>query len=106
MDLKIIFLLGTIAVNLPAEPPEVYIVDDRVDTIIGFYYREYSILNNGRVNYITARKVFDILPENDSIIVAADSPLFYWFDWNGNGKFEADEIWIDKEEKGIDIEPY
>lgn len=107
MDIKILFLLGAIALNLPSEPSEQYLIKERFDTIGGFYYREYSILtDNKRINYMTMRRLQIILPEDDTIVYADVYPFMYWFDWNDNGKFEPDEIWIDKEVKGIDVKLY
>ena len=106
MDLKIIFLLGAIASNLPCEPTDNYLVKEYVDTSIGMYFREYSVLSKD-INYMTARHV-EILPveaEGDKVNANA-YPLFIWYDWNGNGIFEADEMWVDKDENGIDVKLY
>ncbi len=109
MDVKIFFLLGWLVTNLPAEPPEQYLTKEYVDNDIGMYFREYSIDNNDKVNYMTARHVPTIGMEkydDTDAIIADEHPLFYWFDWNCNGKFDPDELWKDEEEKGEHVHPF
>lgn len=109
MDVKIFFLLGWLVTNLPAEPSEQYLTKEYVDNDIGMYFREYSIDNNDKVNYMTARHVPTIGMEkydDTDAIIADEHPLFYWFDWNCNGKFDPDELWKDEEEKGEHVHPF
>lgn len=109
MDLKVFFILGVLVSNLPSEPTEEYLIKDYVDTFIGLYFREYSIDNHGAVNYVTARHVPSVIyesPEDNDKIFADEHPLFYWFDWNQNGKFDVDEQWKDEEELGVHVIPF
>lgn len=100
MDLKIFFLLGWLTLYLPVEPPDEYLVNERFDTVGGMYWREYSIDNNGRANYMTMRRILHVLPEVDGLLEVDERPLLLYFDYNGNGIFEADETWIDPDENG------
>lgn len=107
MDIKILFLLGVLVSYLPAEPSEQYLVKEEVDTVVGFYFREYAVLSNGQVNYRTARQLPQLGFDDYAYSIAASSkPLFYWFDCNQNGTFDEDEIWIDSNTDGLSIRKY
>ena len=110
MDLKVIFLLGVLVTNLPTEPPEQYLVSEEIDTVVGFYFRNYAVLSD-RINYRTARQIVTIAQDHlDGYYVDANQyPLFYWFDANGDGDLnDPGEMFIDREMHGCgcDIKPY
>lgn len=109
MDLKILFLLGVLVTNLPAEPPEKFLVNEYVDFAVGLYFKEYAVLKN-TVNYVTARQIVGIGKNEftDSQVETIKNPLFYWFDFSGDGSFDDGEMYIDKKVMGCscDIVPY
>jgi len=107
MDLKILFILGVFASGLPAEPPEEFLVNAEVDNSTGFYVREYAVLSD-QINYVTARQIVFQEEPSDFWIDTVKYPLFYWFDWNGDGYFGEGEMFIDRKVEGCvcDIQPY
>ena len=110
MDLKIIFLLGLLITNLPTEPPDQYLVSEDIDTVVGLYFRNYAVLSD-RVNYRTARLIMTIAQEDldRDYVDASQSPLFYWFDANGDGDYDdPGEMFVDQQSRGCgcDIKPY
>ncbi len=109
MDLKILFLLGVLVTGLPAEPPEKFLVNEHADFSVGLYFREYAVLSHS-VNYITARQIVGINMDElkNSRVETIKYPLFYLFDWNGDGAFENGEMFVDREVEGhgTDIIPY
>lgn len=110
MDLKIFFLLGALVTGLPAEPSDRYLVSEEADNSVGLYFRSYAVLSD-RVNYITARQIFvsGIGPDGSYYVETVAFPLFYWFDWNGDGDFNDEgEMFIDPETTGCgcNIKPY
>ena len=96
-----------LAGHLPPEPAEEFLVSEDVNIITGLYTREYSLGQNGDVDYKTARQI--ILSEYDeywnSVVQTKEFPLFYWYDADHNGQFE---MWIDSKVEGCscDIMPY
>lgn len=113
MDLKILFLLGVLVTGLPAEPPEKFLVDEHADFSVGLYFREYAVLSHS-VNYITARQIVGLANSigtdefKTSQVETIKYPLFYLFDWNGDGAFENGEMFVDRKVEGhrADIIPY
>ena len=93
--------------NLPSEPDEKYLLHEDVNIITGLYTREYSLYNDGIVDFKTARQI--IISEYnefwDSVVETREHPLFYWYDANRDGHFD---MWIDQKGKGCscDIKPY
>ncbi len=109
MDLKILFLLGVLVAGLPSEPPEKFLVHEQADLSVGLYFREYAVLSE-TINYVTARQIvsIDMNEHNSSLVETIKYPLFYWFDWNGDGAFVNGEMFIDSRVEGrrSDITPY
>ena len=93
--------------NLPLEPNEDFLVSEDVNIITGLYTREYSLAQNGVVDYKTARQI--VLSEYNeywnTVVETKEFPLFYWHDANQNGEFK---MWVDKKVEGCfcDIIPY
>ena len=93
--------------NLPPEPNEDFLVSEDVNIITGFYTREYSLAQNGVVDYKTARQI--VLSEYNeywnSVVETREFPLFYWHDANQDGAFK---MWVDRKVEGCscDIIPY
>ena len=93
--------------ELPTEPNEDYLVNERVNSIAGLYYREYSLAGNGVIDYKTARQI--ILSEYNefwnSVVYTKEHPLFYWHDSDQDGQFD---MWVDKKVEGClcDVVPY
>jgi hypothetical protein len=92
---------------LPSEPGEENLVNEDINIVTGLYTREYSLHNNGIVDYRTARQIIraDHNDYGDTVVDATPHPLFYWYDENGMGAFS---MWIDPEGRGClcDIVPY
>lgn len=97
--------------ELPPMEPSLYdetFVGDNNVGIIELYVRMYDLDKDGRIDYMTGRKVFKVwVDENgntfdEMILWEAHYPLFYWYDMNKNGKFEErlNEIWINSETDG------
>ncbi len=109
MDLKILFLLGVLVTNLPAEPPEKFLVNEQVDLVVGLYTRNYAVLSE-TINYITVRQIvrIDMDEFTGSWVETIEYPLFYLFDWDGDGAFEDGEMFVDSKVEGqrSDIIPY
>ncbi len=85
--------------SLPHEPGEELLVEQTYDTVIGLLIREYSLKNNGQVDYRTARHILGISyddPASEALEVASH-PFLYWYDANQDGQWE---MWIDREEAG------
>ena len=87
------------AENPPPEPNESLLVNEDVNIITGLYIREYSVRDNGIVDYRTARQI--ILSEYNeywnTVVETKEFPLFYWYDANQDGKFE---MWVDRQVEG------
>ena len=96
-----------LAGNLPQEPDKKFLISEDVNIITGLYTREYSLGQNGVVDYKTARQI--ILSEYNeywnSVVQTTEFPLFYWYDADRDGHFE---MWIDSKVEGCfcDIAPY
>ena len=104
MDLKILFILGVLTSSLPAEPENQYVVNEYINGSTGLYIREYAVLSK-TINYITARQITEITRD---AVKTVGFPLFYWFDWNGDGVFSNGEMYVDRRVEGCacDIEVY
>ncbi|MBI2591677.1 MAG: hypothetical protein HYW34_03305 [Candidatus Brennerbacteria bacterium] len=83
-------------------------VDDNIVGIPELYVRLFDLDGDGRVDYMTGRKIFEKYVDEDGNTFATPNPwekpfpLFYWYDANGNGKFEdwKNEMWINSETDG------
>ena len=95
------------AIYLPEEPGDDFLVNEEIDTFVGFYVREYSLTQNGVVDYRTARQILGLgLTDNrDTELETKNFPLFYWYDEDQDGRFE---MWVDRKVEGCrcDITPY
>jgi len=92
---------------IPQEPDE---FDDReikayYDWRNDLFFREFDMNGSGHVDYMTARRTYKVWLDEfgTPVVVTVGSPLFYWVDLNGNGKFETSkgEMWSDPHEDGI-----
>ncbi|GJL53081.1 MAG: hypothetical protein NPIRA02_02130 [Nitrospirales bacterium] len=107
--LVLVFLVSqpTGAQQLPTEPEDNYLVHEDVNIITGLYTREYSLLQDGRVDYKTARQLI-ISEYNEywnSVVTTLEFPLFYWVDTDHDGEFS---MYVDRQGDGLpsDIVPY
>jgi hypothetical protein len=95
------------AADIPKEPGEEYLVNEDVNIITGLYIREYSLQQDGIVDFKTARQI--ILSEYNehwnTVVQTVEWPLFYWVDENRDGSFEH-HIDPRLEGKQQDIIPY
>lgn len=84
---------------LPHEPGDEYLLNEDVDGSVGFYFREYSVAQNGIIDYRTARQIlFTEYDERKKPVVRAKQfPLFYWYDEDQDGQFE---MWVDRSVEG------
>ena len=95
------------AENPPPEPGESALINEDVNVMTGLYIREYSLQDNGVVDYRTARQI--ILSEYsaywNTVVETKEFPLFYWYDANQDGTFD---MWVDRKVDGCscDIVPY
>jgi hypothetical protein len=98
---------GAWAATLPSEPSEEYLVNEDVNIVTGFYFREYSLARDGVVDYRTARQILQAEYNEywNTVVEAEDFPLFYWYDADHTGTFE---MWVDRNVEGCtcDIVPY
>ncbi len=88
-----------LAGSLPPEPGEEYLINEDVNTVVGFYYREYSLGRDGIVDYKTARQILsaEYSEEWNTIVETKEFPLFYWYDADHDGQFG---MWIDRRVEG------
>ena len=91
----------------PSEPDEAYLVDEDVNIITGLYTREYSLRQDGVIDYKTARQII-ISEYNEhwnSVVETKEFPLFYWHDEKRNGEWA---MYVDQQVEGCtcDIVPY
>ncbi|GJL52751.1 MAG: hypothetical protein NPIRA01_39780 [Nitrospirales bacterium] len=98
---------STWAQLLPTEPEEDYLVNEDVNIVTGLYTREYSLQQDGRVDYKTARQII-ISEYNEywnSVVTTKEFPLFYWIDADHDGEFN---MYVDQQVEGrpSDIVPY
>lgn len=106
----VVFLMGaqtTWAQQPPTEPEDDYLVNEDVNIVTGLYIREYSLAQNGRVDYKTARQII-ISEYNEywnSVVTTLEYPLFYWIDADHDGDFN---MYVDRHGDGVpsDIVPY
>lgn len=84
---------------LPLEPADDHLINEEVDYVVGFYFREYSVADNGVVDYRTARQILTAEPGeyHTMVIEAKEFPLFYWYDGDQDGEFD---VWIDRNVQG------
>ncbi len=84
---------------LPHEPGDEYLVNEDIDGGVGLHFREYSLAQNGVIDYRTARQVlFYNYDESMNVVVESkEFPLFYWFDETHDGQFE---MWVDRRVEG------
>ena len=92
---------------LPNEPEDDYLVNEDVNIVTGLYTREYSLQQDGQVDYKTARQII-ISEYNEhwnSVVTTKEFPLFYWIDADHDGKFN---MYVDQQVEGrpSDIVPY
>ena len=95
------------AKDILKEPDENYLVREDVNIIQGFYFREYSIKQDGVVDFKTARQII-ISEYNEhwnSVVHTVEWPLFYWVDEDRDGTFDH---FVDQGVQGQpeDIVPY
>ncbi|MEO6202059.1 MAG: hypothetical protein ABIU05_07460 [Nitrospirales bacterium] len=91
----------------PREPDETYMVDEDINIMTGLYMREYSLRQDGIVDYKTARRIL-ISEYNEhwnSVVETKEWPLFYWHDVNRDGHWT---MYVDQNVSGCtcDIVPY
>jgi hypothetical protein len=95
------------AMDIPKEPDEDHLVREDVNIIQGLYFREYSLKQDGVIDFKTARQI--IFSEYNkywnTVVQTVEWPLFYWVDENRDGTFDH---FVDQEVKGNqeDINPY
>jgi hypothetical protein len=93
--------------EIPKEPDEDHLVREDVNIILGLYYREYSLKQDGIVDFKTARQIL-ISEYNEhwnTVVETKEWPLFYWVDEDRDGEFDH---YVDQEVQGHhkDIIPY
>jgi len=91
----------------PSEPEEAYLVEEDVNIVTGLYTREYSLRQDGVVDYKTARQII-ISEYNEhwnSVVETKEFPLFYWHDAKRDGDWT---MYVDQYVEGCtcDIVPY
>ena len=107
--LALVFLGGEMATAEmpPPEPEEAYLVDEDVNIVTGLYTREYSLRQDGVVDYKTARQI--IISEYNkywnSVVETKEFPLLYWHDAKRDGNWT---MYVDQQVEGCacDIVPY
>lgn len=79
---------------LPAEPDETTRVDELLDNEAGLYLMLYSLKSDGKVDYVTGRRIREQLRNEfgNPIYYAARFPFFYWWD---------STLWVDQEQDGV-----
>ena len=99
--LALVFLGGEMATAEmpPPEPEEAYLVDEDVNIVTGLYTREYSLRQDGVVDYKTARQI--IISEYNkywnSVVETKEFPLFYWHDAKRDGNWT---MYVDQQVEG------
>ncbi|GJL56033.1 MAG: hypothetical protein NPIRA02_31650 [Nitrospirales bacterium] len=91
----------------PIEPEETHLVHEDVNIIAGLYFREYSLKDNGVIDYKTARQII-VSEYNEywnTVVYTKEHPLFYWYDSDQDGRMD---MWVDRNVEGCacDIVPY
>lgn len=79
---------------LPVEPEETTRVDELIDNESRLYLLLYSLNSDGKVDYVTGRRVQEQLRSEfgNPVYYAARFPFFYW--WNHT-------LWVDQEQDGV-----
>ncbi len=83
----------------PIEPDELLLVNEEINSVVGLYFREYSLKRNGTIDYKTARQII-VSAHNEygnSVVHTEEYPLFYWYDSNQDGQME---MWVDQKVEG------
>ncbi|GJL50273.1 MAG: hypothetical protein NPIRA01_15000 [Nitrospirales bacterium] len=83
----------------PIEPEDEYLVNEEVNSIAGLYFREYSLMQNGVIDYKTARQII-VSEYNEfwnTVVHTKEHPLFYWYDENQDGHMY---MWVDQKVEG------
>ncbi len=80
--------------SLPPEPDENTRIEELFDNDARLYLLLYSLTGDGRVDYVTGRRVHEQARSEfgNPIYYAARYPQFYW--WNHT-------LWIDSEQDGL-----
>jgi hypothetical protein len=80
--------------SLPTEPDENTRIEELFDNDARLYLLLYSLTGDGRVDYVTGRRVHEQARSEfgNPIYYAARYPQFYW--WNHT-------LWIDSEQDGL-----
>ena len=91
------------ATALPQEPDDQLLVNEDVNIITGLYTREYSLHNDGVIDYKTARQIVisELNEYWNSVVETKEHPLFYWHDSNHDGQFT---MWVDRGGDGCDCD--
>ncbi len=85
---------GASAASLPVEPDETTRIDELHDNESGLYLMLYSLSGDGRVDYVTGRRIREQVRSEfgNPVYYAAQFPFFYW--WNHT-------LWTDPEQDGV-----
>ncbi|MBI2450938.1 MAG: hypothetical protein HYV52_01200 [Parcubacteria group bacterium] len=83
--------------ELPPAPDAVHLINEGHD--MWFYYKLYYDDNGHYMTAHVLKPETGILPDENGDVEYFEFPIFYYWDKNGNGKFEEslNEIWIDPE---------
>lgn len=73
---------------------------------VGLMHHLYDLDRDGRIDLETVRRqtIFLLLPDNTVLFVAPyweEFPFIYYADFNRNGKYEEEEMFLDRESDGI-----
>ena len=94
------WLIGTMPIvsgyagDLPSEPDETTRVDELLDNEAGLYLMLFSLTGDGRVDYVTGRRMQEQSRTEfgNPVYYTAKFPYFYW--WNRT-------LWADPEQDGV-----
>lgn len=80
--------------SLPAEPDETVRVDELLDNESRLYLMLYSLTGDGKVDYVTGRRIHEQLRSEfgNPVYDTERFPFFYW--WNHT-------LWADPEQDGV-----
>ncbi len=89
---------------IPAEDPGAFIgmwLDP-----VGLMHHIYDMDGDGKIELETVRRqtIFLLLPDNTVLFTPPrweENPFIYYVDFNMNGKYEEDEMFLDRESDGI-----
>jgi hypothetical protein len=91
----------------PPEPDEAYLINEDINIMTGLYIREYSLRQDGVVDYKTARQILisELNEHWNSVVETEEFPLFYWHDAKRDGVWA---MYVDQRVEGCtcDIVPY